>query len=79
MEFLIEHAKEQLREHYAEIDRANKQSLTRFRSREAREHMAIMNRIHYLESVVLIGYICIQNKLPAGDPPFMSKMIAGYL
>ena len=79
MEFLIEEAKQELQDHYAEINRANEKRFTRDWGREARYHTRLKNRIQYLESVDLIGHICIQNKLPGGDPPFMSKMIASYL
>ena len=63
-----------------EIVKANKNRWTRMPSREnARYQYIAENKAIILQKISLIAMICVQNNLPAGDPCWMAKKIAGYI
>jgi hypothetical protein len=48
-------------------------------SAEKNVHDAYRNLSQVKESICLIGRICVQYRLPAGDPCWMAKMIGSYV
>lgn len=79
MESMIKKAKRDLKDHHRMVRKVYSKRITRNLNLENDYRIKLEDRIRYLQSVDLIGYICIQRNLPGGDPPFMSKMIAGYI
>jgi hypothetical protein len=62
-----------------EIEKANRLRWSRMPSREqARYQRIAQEKAIILEKITLIGLICVQNNLPAGDPCWMAKNIADY-
>jgi hypothetical protein len=37
-----------------------------------------IQRVEHVYGLMLLGRICVQNKLPAGDPCWMARMIGSY-
>ena len=62
-----------------EIETANRLSWTRTPSRERERYAHIAHqKAIVLEKCLLIAAICVQNKLPCGQPPWMARKIASY-
>jgi len=62
-----------------EIEKANRLSWTRMPSREQARYQRIAEQKDIvLNKIRLIAMICVQYKLPAGDPCWMGKNIASY-